>query len=141
LARQQALEQQRMQFGTGLFGAGSGLFGQYNANVTGALQPYSAYADQVRLLEEQGMDPMRRSAELGGRAMQGGQFAGRLGLEGATAAARSQQEADRFSPGGTVFSAFGKSPEFASGLMNQYRNFRDMRNAPPNYDYGYGGPQ
>ena len=141
LARQQALEQQRMQFGTGLFGAGSGLFGQYNANVTGALQPYNAYADQVRRLEEQGMGPLEMSAALGGRAMTGGAYAGKYGLEGATAAATAQQKADAFSPFGTAISAFGKSPEFASGLMNQYRNFRDMRNAPPNYDYGYGGPQ
>jgi hypothetical protein len=139
LSRQQQLEQQRMQFGTGLFGAGSGLFGQYNANVTGALQPYNAYADQVRRLEEQGMGPLEMSAALGGRAMQGD--AGRLGLVGAIGAAKSQQEADRLSPFGDAFSAFGKSPELASGLMNQYRNYRDMRNAPPNYDYGLGGPQ
>jgi len=129
LRRQQEQEQQRMQFGTGLFGAGSGLFGQYNANVTGALQPYSAYADQVRRLEEQGMGPLEMSAALGGRAMQGGAYAGRLGLEGATAAAKSQQEADAFSPFGTAISAFGKSPEFASGLKNQYNQFL-MRNDP-----------
>ena len=129
LRRQQEQEQQRMQFGTGLFGAGSGLFGQYNANVTGALQPYSAYADQVRRLEEQGMGPLEMSAALGGRAMQGGAYAGRYGLEGATDAAKSQQEADRFSPFGTAISAFGKSPEFASGLKNQYNQFL-MRNDP-----------
>ena len=120
LQRQQQLEQQRMQFGTGLFGAGSGLFGQYNANVTGALQPYSAYADQVRRLEEQGMGPLEMSAALGGRAMTGGQFAGRLGLEGATAAGASQYKADLYSPGGTALSAFGKSPEFASGVRNLF---------------------
>ena len=129
LSRQQQLEQQRMQFGTGLFGAGSGLFGQYNANVTGALQPYNAYADQVRRLEEQGMGPLEMSAALGGRAMQGGAYAGRLGLEGATAAAKSQQEADRFSPFGDAFSGFAASPEFKSGLKNQYNQFL-MRNDP-----------
>lgn len=129
LARQQALEQQRMQFGTGLFGAGSGLFGQYNANTTGALQSYSAYADLVRRLEEQGMGPMEMSAALGGRAMQGGAYAGKYGLEGATAAGASQYKADLYSPGGTALSAFGKSPEFASGLKNQYNQFL-MRNDP-----------
>ena len=129
LSRQQQLEQQRMQFGTGLFGAGSGLFGQYNANVTGALQPYNAYADQVRRLEEQGMGPLEMSAALGGRAMQGGAYAGRLGLEGATAAAKSQQEADKFSPFGDAFSGFAASPEFKSGLKNQYTQFL-MRNDP-----------
>jgi len=120
LQRQQALEQQRMQFGTGLFGAGSGLYGQYSQGVTGALQPYSNYAAQVYGLEQQGMEPLLRSAELGGRAMQGGAYAGRLGLEGATAAARSQQEADRFSPGGTFLSGLGATPEFTSGLRNLY---------------------
>ena len=129
LQRQQQLEQQRMQFGTGLFGAGSGLFGQYNANVTGALQPYSAYADLVRRLEEQGMDPALKSAELGNRAMIGGAYAGKYGLEGATAAGTAQQKADAFSPFGTAISAFGKSPEFASGLKNQYNQFL-MRNDP-----------
>ena len=119
-----------MQFGTGLFGAGSGLFGQYNANVTGALQPYNAYADQVRRLEEQGMGPLEMSAAAAGKAMTGGAYAGKYGLEGATAAAKSQQEADRFSPSGTALSAFGKSPEFTSGLMNQYRNYQMMKNDP-----------
>lgn len=129
LRRQQEQEQQRMQFGTGLFGAGSGLYGQYNTNVTGALQPYSAYADQVRRLEEQGMGPLEMSAALGGRAMTGGAYAGRYGLEGATAAGTAQQKADAFSPFGTAISAFGKSPEFASGLKNQYNQFL-MRNDP-----------
>ena len=108
-----------MQFGTGLFGAGSGLYGQYNANVTGALQPYSAYADQVRRLEEQGMGPLEMSAALGGRAMQGGAYAGRLGFEGATGAAKSQQEADRFSPFGDFVSGLG-GPEFTSGVRNLF---------------------
>ena len=120
LSRQQQLEQQRMQFGTGLFGAGSGLYGQYNANVTGALQPYSNYAAQVYGLEQQGMGPLEMSAALGGRAMQGGADAGRLGLVGATAAAAAQQKADAYSPFGTAISAFGKSPEFASGVRNLF---------------------
>ena len=120
LSRQQQLEQQRMQFGTVLFGAGSNLYGLYNANVTGALQPYNAYADQVRRLEEQGMGPLEMSAALGGRAMTGGAYAGRLGLEGATAAAAAQQKADLYSPFGTAISAFGKSPEFASGVRNLF---------------------
>ena len=130
LSRQQQLEQQRMQFGTGLFGAGSGLFGQYNANVTGALQPYNAYADQVRRLEEQGMGPLEMSAALGGRAMQGGAYAGRYGLEGATAAAASQQKADLYSPGGAFLSGLGGSKEFTSGLRNQYQNYQMMQNDP-----------
>ena len=129
LSRQQQLEQQRLQFGTGLFGAGSGLYGQYNANVTGALQPYNAYADQVRRLEEQGMGPLEMSAALGGRAMQGGADAGRLGLVGATGAAASQYNADKFSPFGDAFSGFAASPEFKSGLKNQYNQFL-MRNDP-----------
>jgi len=119
LRRQQEQEQQRMQFGTGLFGAGSGLFGQYNTNVTGALQPYSAYADLVRRLEEQGMGPLEMSAALGGRAMQGGAYAGKYGLEGATAAGTAQQKADAFSPGGTFVSGLG-GPEFKSGLGNLF---------------------
>jgi len=130
LQRQQALEQQRMQFGTGLFGAGSGLYGQYNANVTGALQPYSNYAAQAYGLEQQGMGPLEMSAALGGRAMQGGAYAGKYGLEGATAAAASQQKADAYSPGGAFLSGLGKSPEFTSGLMNQYRNYQMMKNDP-----------
>jgi len=141
LQRQQQLEQQRMQFGTGLFGAGSGLYGQYNANVTGALQPYSNYAAQAYGLEEQGMGPMEMSAALGGRAMQGGAYAGKYGLEGATAAAAAQQKADAYNPFGTALSGAGKSPELVDALSGYYRNYRDMRNAPPNYDYGYGGPQ
>jgi len=145
LARQQALEQQRMQFGTGLFGAGSGLFGQYNANVTGALQPYNAYADQVRRLEEQGMGPMEMSAALGGRAMTGGQYAGRLGLEGATAAAKSQREADLFSPAADFFSGAAGAPELTGAVRKQYedyqRNQRYKTDTPAYFDYGLRSAQ
>ena len=130
LARQQQLEQQRMQLGTGLFGAGSNLYGQYNANVTGALQPYSNYAAQVYGLEQQGMVPLEMSAALGGRAMQGGAYAGRFGLEGATAAAAAQQKADAYSPGGAFLSGLGSSKEFSSGLRNQYNNYQMMQNDP-----------
>ena len=134
LQRQQQLEQQRMQFGTGLFGAGSGLYGQYNANVTGALQPYSNYAAQAYGLEQQGMGPMEMSAALGGRAMQGGQYAGRYGLEGATAAAASQQKADAYSPFGTALSGAGKSPELIDALSKYYRGSEG-----PVGMYGYTG--
>jgi hypothetical protein len=145
LQRQQALEQQRMQFGTGLFGAGSGLFGQYNANVTGALQPYNAYADQVRRLEEQGMGPLEMSAALGGRAMTGGAYAGKYGLEGATAAAKSQREADKFSPAADFFSGAAGAPELTGAVRKQYedyqRNQRYKTDTPAYYDYGVRGPQ
>ena len=119
-----------MQFGTGLFGAGSGLYGQYNANVTGALQPYSNYAAQAYGLEQQGMGPLEMSAALGGRAMQGGAYAGRYGLEGATAAAASQQKADAYSPGGAFLSGLGGSKEFTSGLRKRYEDYQMMQNDP-----------
>jgi hypothetical protein len=137
LQRQQQLEQQRMQFGTGLFGAGSGLYGQYNANVTGALQPYSNYAAQAYGLEQQGMEPMEMSAALGGRAMQGGAYAGKYGLEGATAAAASQQKADAYNPFGTALSGAGKSPELIDALSKYYRggSFQEGPVSMP----GYGG--
>ena len=145
LQRQQALEQQRMQFGTGLFSAGSGLFGQYNANVTGALQPYSNYAAQAYGLEQQGMGPLETSAALGGRVMQGGAYAGRYGLEGATAAGTAQQKAGAYSPFGTALSGLGTSPEFTSGLRNQYENYlrneRYKTDTPAYFDYGLRSAQ
>ena len=137
LQRQQALEQQRMQFGTGLFGAGSGLYGQYNANVTGALQPYSNYAAQAYGLEQQGMGPLEMSAALGGRAMQGGAYAGKYGLEGATAAAASQQKADRFSPFGDFLSGAGSDPVLKDALSRYYRGGASQ--AGPVSMPGYGG--
>ena len=137
LQRQQALEQQRMQFGTGLFGAGSGLYGQYNANVTGALQPYSNYAAQAYGLEQQGMSPLEMSAALGGRAMQGGAYAGRYGLEGATAAAASQQKADAYSPGGAFLSGAGGSQQLMGGLKNLFSGYGSQQG--PVGMYGYTG--
>ena len=145
LQRQQAQEQNRMQFGAGLFGAGSGLYGQYNQGVTGALQPYSNYAAQVYGLEQQGMGPLETSAALGGRVMQGGAYAGRYGLEGATAAGTAQQKADEYSPFGTALSGLGKSPEFTSGLRNQYENYlrneRYKTDTPAYFDYGLRSAQ
>jgi len=109
------------------------------------LQPYSAYADQVRRLEEQGMGPLEMSAALGGRAMQGGQFAGRLGLEGATAAATAQQKADAFSPAAAFFSGAAGAPELTGAVRKQYedyqRNQRYKTDTPAYYDYGVRGPQ
>jgi len=137
LQRQQAQEQNRMQFGAGLFGAGSNLYGQYNQGVTGALQPYSNYAAQVYGLEQQGMGPLETSAALGGRAMQGGAYAGRYGLEGATAAGTAQQRADAYSPFGTALSGFGASPEFTSGLRNLFSPYG--RSEGPLQMYGYSG--
>jgi hypothetical protein len=77
--------------------------------------------------------------------MTGGAYAGRYGLEGATAAGTAQQKADAFSPGGTALSAFGKSPEFASGVRKQYedyqRNERYKTDTPAYFDYGFRSPQ
>jgi len=83
LAQQQALEQQRIGFGSGLFNQGAGLMGQYYGGQQAAYAPYTTAFGQVQNLESLAQQPLMIGAQLGQQAATAGANAGRIGLTGA----------------------------------------------------------
>ena len=83
LARQQALEQQRIGFGSGLLNQGAGLMGQYYGGQQAAYAPYTTALGQVQNLETLAQQPLQLGANLGQTAAQAGFNVGQLGLRGA----------------------------------------------------------
>jgi hypothetical protein len=66
-ANAQAEGQRQLAFGTGLFGTGAGMLGQYQQGQIGALSPFTTYLGGVGTLEEFGQQPFSLGVNLGGR--------------------------------------------------------------------------
>jgi hypothetical protein len=77
-AQAQQAGQQNVAFGTGLFGTGSQLLGQYQAGQVGALSPFTAYLGTGQSIEEMGQQPLTLGAGLGGQAAAYGANAGNI---------------------------------------------------------------
>ena len=129
-AQAQQAGQQQLAFGTGLFGQGAGLLGQYQAGQVGALNPFSTYLGGVSTLESLGQQPLELGAQLGGRNVNttGAQalFSGGLG------AARSMQEANAYNPYGAALQGAGSSLQ---GYLNQEQQDQRFRQL-----FGTGAP-
>jgi hypothetical protein len=129
-AQAQQAGQQQLAFGTGLFGQGAGLLGQYQAGQVGALSPFSTYLGGVSTLESLGQQPLELGANLGGRNVNttGAQalFSGGLG------AARSMQEANAYNPYGAALQGAGSSLQ---GYLNQEQQDQRFRQL-----FGTGAP-
>ena len=122
--------QQQLAFGTGLFGQGAGLLGQYQAGQVNALNPYTSYLGGMSALESLGQQPLEIGASLGGRNVNttGAQalFSGGMG------AARSMEEANAYNPYGAALQGAGSSLQ---GYLNQERQDRSLREL-----FGTGAP-
>ena len=90
--------QQQVAFGTGLFGAGSNLLGQYQQGQVGALSPFSTGLGLASTVNQFAYEPVRLGAELGGRAMQGGARSGEFLTQGARYAAPYNYQANSYNP-------------------------------------------
>jgi hypothetical protein len=122
--------QQQLAFGTGLFGQGAGLLGQYQAGQVNALNPYTAYLGGAQTLESLGQQPLDIGASLGGRNMN---TAGAQALlQGGTNAAQSMQQANAYSPYGTGLMG-------AANSLNAYQN-QQRQDERFNMIYGKGAP-
>jgi hypothetical protein len=117
-AQAQQAGQQQLAFGTGLFGTGANLLGQYQAGQVGALSPFTTYLGAGQTLESLGQQPLDIGAQLGGRAATAGANVGQALLQGGLAAAKTQQTAASQSPWGSIFSGLGSSPQLVSGIQN-----------------------
>jgi len=115
LARQQALEQQRIGFGSGLFNQGAGLMGQYYAGQQAAYAPYTTALGQVQNLETLAQQPFQMGANLGQTAAQAGFNVGQLGLRGAGASVDlATGKAATTNPYSTLLSGFASNPAFGN---------------------------
>ena len=119
-AQAQQAGQQQLAFGTGLFGQGAGLLGQFQAGQIGALSPFTTYLGGVSSLESLGMQPFELGVNLGGRNVNttGAQAL----LMGGLGSARTLQEANAYSPWGSALTGMSKSPEFQSAVGGLFRS-------------------
>lgn len=79
---------QDIQAGTGLLSQGAGTIGMGYDLMQGSLAPYQSYLQNQSQLEQLAQQPLTLGAELGGRSMSGGQFAG--GMAGQSAFNQAQ---------------------------------------------------
>ena len=104
-----------MAFGTGLFGTGAGLLGQYQAGQVGALSPFTSYLGGVSSLESLGMQPFELGVNLGGRNVN--TSGANALLQGGLGAAQAMQQANAYSPIGSALTGLGSTMQ-----QQQYMN-------------------
>jgi hypothetical protein len=143
-AQAQQAGQQNVAFGTGLFGTGSQLLGQYQAGQVGALSPFTAYLGAGQTIESLGQQPLDIGAQLGGRAATAGANVGQSLLQGGLSAAQTQQRGAGFSPTAGLYAGLANSPrlqtgfeKFFGGRKNYFDNMGNEFSASgtPIYDY------
>jgi hypothetical protein len=119
-AQAQQAGQQQLAFGTGLFGQGAGLLGQFQAGQVGALNPFTTYLGGASTLESLGQQPLDISAQLGGRAATAGGNVGQALLTGGLNAARTMQQANAYSPFGTALQGAANNPYIQQGVNSLF---------------------
>jgi hypothetical protein len=115
-ANAQAEGQRQLAFGTGLFGTGAGLLGQYQAGQVSALNPFTSYLGGVGTLEELGQQPFNLGVNLGGRVASpsGAQAL----LQGGQNAALTMQQANAANPLAAFIQSAGRSVMPSGGFSN-----------------------
>lgn len=121
--------QQQVAFGTGLFGQGAGLLGQYQAGQVGALNPFTTYLGGASTIESLGQQPLDIGAQIGGRTATAGANAGQSLLMGGLNAARTMQTANAYSPFGTALQGVANNPYLQQGVNSLFGN-RGSSTAP-----------
>ena len=105
-ANAQAEGQRQVAFGTGLFGTGANMLGQYYGGTTSALNPFTTYLGGAGTLESLGMEPLNIGAALGGRNMS--PSAAQALLSGGTNAALTMQQVNASNPLAAFLQGAGK---------------------------------
>jgi hypothetical protein len=117
LAKQQALEQQRLALGSSLYNQGAQTMGQYYAGQQAAYSPYTTAMGQVQNLETLGQQPLTMSTELARLNAMAGANVGQLGLKGAEqSVALATGKAATTNPYATLLGGLGSSPAFGTAL-------------------------
>jgi hypothetical protein len=129
-AQAQQAGQQQLAFGTGLFGQGANLLGQYQAGQVGALSPFSTYLGGASTLENLGQQPLDIGAQLGGR--NANSVGAQALLQGNLGAAQTLQQANAFNPWGAALQGAGSSINAYQNQQRQDQMFRSL--------FGTGAP-
>jgi hypothetical protein len=142
-AQAQAAGQQQVAFGTGLFGSGSQLLGQYQAGQVGALSPFQTSLGLGSTIEQMGQTPLDISAQLGGRTATAGANVGQALLSGGINAARTAQAGNAYNPLANVLQGIGTNP-YLGQAVTQYRQpyvnaQQQMNQYGAENVYGFGG--
>lgn len=115
-AQAQQAGQQQVAFGTGLFGSGAGLLGQYQTGQAGALTPFTTILGSASNIESLGQQPLSLGASLGG----GNTASAQALLSGGMNAAATRGQAAGIDPLAAFLSGFGSDPNRFSGLFGGY---------------------
>jgi hypothetical protein len=123
-AQAQQAGQQQLAFGTGLFGQGANLLGQYQAGQVNALNPFTTYMGGVGTLEDLGQQPFNLGVNLGGRVASpsGAQAL----LQGGQNAALTMQQANATNPMAAFYQGLGKQIMPTSGFGNIVSGVRGL---------------
>lgn len=113
-AQGQQAGQQQLAFGTGLFGQGASMLGQYTGGLAGGYSPFTAGLGTAQTIESLGQAPLEMGAAIGGRNIN--QTGANALLQGGVSAAKTTQAGSQFSPMGSFLSGASSSPAFASGV-------------------------
>jgi hypothetical protein len=119
-AQAQQAGQQNVAFGTGLFGTGANILGQYQAGQVGALSPFTAYLGAGQTIESLGQQSLDIGAQLGGRAATAGANVGQSLLTGGLSAAQTQQRGAGFSPTAGLYAGLANSPRLQTGFEKMF---------------------
>lgn len=117
-AQAQQAGQQQVQFGQGLFGAGSNLLGSYYGGQTAALSPFQTNLGLSGTVENLGQGALDIGSAIGGRTASAGATAANALLQGGLSAAKTAQAGNAYSPWGSLFQGLGSNPQFNQGLAN-----------------------
>ena len=110
--------QQQLAFGTGLFGQGAGLLGQYQAGQVGALSPFSTYLGGAGTIESLGQQPLEIGVNIGGRNVN--TTGANALLEGGINAARTMQTANAYNPYGAALQGVANNPYIQQGARSLF---------------------
>ena len=123
-AQAQQAGQQQVAVGTGLFGTGANLMGQYQQGQVGALSPFQAYLSGTQGIESLGQSALDIGSLLGGRSAQAGANAGSFLQRGGQGAAETARYANQYDPLASSLQALGQNRQFGQGLAGQALNMR-----------------
>ena len=123
--------QRELAFGTGLFGQGAGLLGQYQAGQVSALNPFSTYLGGMSTLESLGQQPLEIGANLGGRNVNttGAQAL----MSGGIGAAQTMQQDNAYSPFGTALMGGANAFNAYQNQQRQDQRFNTLFGNTGNY--------
>jgi len=136
-AQAQQAGQQQLAFGTGLFGQGSNLLGQYQQGQIGALSPFTSYLGGASNLESLGQQPLELGVNIGGR---NANTTGAQALfQGGSNAALTMQGPNSYSLFSDVLQGGARSPYVQRGIESLFGNSYNPYGTNAQTGYGMGG--